>query len=207
MKSITIAIMNSQVVPTRHDVRIPLVAAPLAAQNDNLVAFPVKSDGGPPTEMLLGVQALDRDGQLTQVEHCLKGAVGPARFVNMSCDGLSAVVKLLVNVRAESDRRFGIKKLCSLQARVTAVLVRADTKQTLATGFVTCTLVPKHSRVKRETTKASRKVNFVCRSLTQDRSTAQLTPPASPQKRRRLVDFVAGKVVSGALGKRALEFE
>ena len=206
MKSITIAIMNSQVVPTRHDVRIPLVAAPLVAQRDNLVAFSVKSDG-PPTQVLLGVQALDRDGQLTQVEHCLKGAIGPARFVNMSCDGLSAIVKLLVNVRAESIKRYGIKKLCSLQARVTAILVRTDTKQTLATGFVTCTLVPKHSRVKRETTKASRKLNYVCRSLTQDRSTAQLTPPASPQKRRRLVDFVAGKVVSGALGKRALEFE
>ena len=198
--------MNSPEVPTRDNVQIPLVAAPLVTLPDNVTAFPVKSDG-PSTQMLLGVQALDRDGHLTQVDYCLKGAIGPARFVNMSCDGLSAVVKLLVNVRAESNKRHGVKKLCSLQARVTATLVRTDTKEALATGFVTCTLVPKHRGVKRKSTKITRKLNAVCQSLTQDRSTAQLTPPASPQKRRRLVDFVAQKVVSGALGKRALEFE
>ena len=205
--------MEPPCVPTRQEVRIPLRNRGADAPGGQFTRFPVESDG-PHTEIWLAVDALDSSNRLTPVQHFLKGASGAALFVNMSTDGQFAIVRIAVNVRAEAGMRNGTKKNCALPAKVTAHLVRPDTMRVVAGGFVTCVLVPKHHRVQRFSSTAhawdvSRTQQRVCRSLTLDSTPFQTTPPGSPpgspRKKRRVINFVGGSIGAPSLSKRELD--
>lgn len=210
----SIAVMEPEKVQTRTQVCVPLIPVDrgLPKSVDNFARFPVQTECGTPLEIWLSMYAFADSKtlcKLTPVMCALRGAHSPVEFVNMTEDGRSAIVRILVNVRAEASERFGKRKNCSLEATVSAMLVVQATQRVLASGFVTLMLVPKHQKVEQycsalKNVSPTRSPRPVCASLVHCASSVK--PPASPQKRRRLVDFVAESVVQPSLGKR-LTFE